>query len=317
MRLRVVFFGSAELSCASLRALKADPNCEVAAVVTQPDKPKGRHLQLQPSPVKIEALESGVPVLQPKRAREEAFINELRELKPDLFVVVAYGQILPQALLDVPRFGALNVHTSILPKYRGAAPIQWAVLNGDAETGVTIMKMDAGLDTGPVLSTARIPILPHDTSATMHDKLAVLGAELLLRTIPGFISGEIQPQAQTGESNYARKIEKEDGAIDWTRNSTEIFNQVRGLTPWPGAFTFFNQNGQPRMLKIWNVEPLDRQGAAGTILEAEKQRLVVACGQGSLLVKELQPEGKKRMTAAEFLAGNRLKTGEQFQSRRL
>src|ERR1039457_6929833 len=200
--LRIIFMGTAELSCASLAALAADEKFHVAAVITQPDRPKGRDLKPQPSPVKSLALKLGLPVLQPARARDEQFIGELRALKPDLIVVVAYGQILPQTILDLPKFGCLNVHTSLLPKYRGAAPIQWAIANGETETGVTVMKMDAGLDTGPIVSQRRTEILAEDDSATLHDRLAQLGAELLAQTIPDYVAGKIQlaPQPAAGAS---------------------------------------------------------------------------------------------------------------------
>src|SRR5579864_5786065 len=199
--LKIIFMGTAELSCASLEKLAHSPQVELAAVVTQPDKPQGRELKLQPPPVKILAQKFNFPVLQPSKARDEGFISQLRALQPDLMVVVAYGHILPPAILDLPRFGCLNVHTSLLPKYRGAAPIQWAIANGEAETGVTIMKMDAGLDTGPVLSLSRTAILPEDDSQILHDRLAQLGAQLLVETIPGYVAGKVRPQPQPAEGS--------------------------------------------------------------------------------------------------------------------
>lgn len=212
--LRVIFMGSAELSCASLRALMDSPDILVAAFVTQPDRPKGRDLKLRPSPVKELALRANLPVLQPARARDEAFVAELRALQPDLIAVAAYGQILPPGILELPRFGCLNVHTSLLPRWRGAAPIQWAILNGDARTGVTIMKMDAGLDTGAILAQEETDIGPRDNSQTLHDRLAEMGAKLLLRTIPGCVARTIQPRPQPAEGvTYAAKLRKEDGRI--------------------------------------------------------------------------------------------------------
>jgi methionyl-tRNA formyltransferase len=238
--LRIIFMGTAELSCASLETRAGDKAFSVAAVVTQPDKPKGRDLKLQPSPVKSLALKLNLPVLQPFRARDEQFIAELRVLKPDLIVVVAYGHILPQTILDLPKFGCLNVHTSLLPKYRGAAPIQRAIANGETDTGVTVMKMDAGLDTGPIVSQRRAPILPEDNSATLHNRLARLGAELLAQTIPDFVAGKIQPQPQIAEGvSHAPKIKKEDARIDWNLPAKTIWNRLRAFTPWPGAFTFW------------------------------------------------------------------------------
>ena len=311
--LRIIFMGTAELSCASLGKIAADNNYHVAAVVTQPDKPKGRELKLQPSPVKVLAENLKLPVLQPERARAEPFISELRELKPDLIAVVAYGQILPPAILDLPAFGCLNVHTSLLPKYRGAAPIQWAIADGEAETGVTIMKMDAGLDTGPVLSTRRTPILPADDSQTLHDRLARLGADLLVETIPDYVSGKILPQPQpSAGSSYAAKIKKEDGRIDWSQPAQKIWNRLRAFTPWPGGFTFLPGETKPQLLKIWKVEILGKSGGAGEILSADKNGIVVACGQDSLRILELQREGGKRLTAEQFLSGLPLGAGAKF-----
>ena len=305
--------GTAELSCASLEKLARDKSYSVVAVVTQPEKPKGRELKLTPSPVKVLAEKLNVPVLQPPRARDEKFIGELLELNPDLIVVVAYGQILPPAILELPRFGCLNVHTSLLPKYRGAAPIQWAIASGDAETGVTIMKMDAGLDTGPVLSTRRTPILPADDSQLLHDRLAQLGAELLVETIPDYVAGKIQAQPQTLEgSSYAAKIKKEDGKIDWHQPATQIWNRLRAFTPWPGAFTFLQAEPKPQLLKIWKAEVVENHGPTGTVLTADKNGIVVGCGKDALRILELQREGGRRLTAEQFLAGFPLKAGAGF-----
>ena len=230
--------------------------------------------------------------------------------------MVAYGQILPQTILELPRFGCLNVHTSLLPKYRGAAPIQWAIANGDAETGVTIMRMDAGLDTGPMLATRRTPILPRDDSQILHDRLARLGAELLAETIPAYVAGEITPQPQPqplADATYAAKIKKEDGRIDWHRPAVQIWNRLRAFIPWPGAFTFLKAEPRPHLLKIWEAEVADKSGAAGTILSADKTGIAIGCGHGALRVLELQREGGRRLTAEQFLAGHPLKAGDQFE----
>jgi methionyl-tRNA formyltransferase len=310
-RPRIIFMGTADLACASLEALCREKSFEILAVVSQPDKPRGRELKLQPTPVKALALSEGLPVLQPERARNEAFIAQLNTLQPDLVVVAAYGQILPQALLDVPRFGCLNVHTSLLPKYRGAAPIQWAILNGDAETGVTIMKMDAGLDTGPILAQTVTAIAPTDDAQTLHDRLARLGGELLVKTIPEYVGGKITPRPQPAEGvSHARKITKEDGQMDWSQPARVLWNRVRGFTPWPGAFTPVPGADKPRLLKIWlaEVEP-NLSGSPGTILRADKDGIVIACGEQSLRIRELQPESSRRMTAREFLAGHPLGIG--------
>jgi methionyl-tRNA formyltransferase len=312
MPLRIVFFGTAELACASLRALAADPEFKVVGVVTQPDKPRGRDMRLQPSAVKAAAVELGIAVLQPKRAQEEGFIQEIRELAPDLNVVVAYGQILPQALLDVPKHGSVNVHTSLLPRHRGAAPIQWAILEGDAETGVTIMKMDAGLDTGPILTERRTTIEEKDTGESLHDRLAMMGAELLVETIPDWVNGKIVPRAQAEGATYARKIEKADGLIDWTEPAAQISRKVRAFTPWPGAYTFLEMNGQRRMIKILSGSVTDIAGGAGTVLSTSKDGIVVGAGEGSYCISALQPEGRKRMAAHEFLTGNPIPQGHVF-----
>ncbi len=315
MLLRVIFMGTAELSCASLEKIFADKKFQVVAVVTQPDKPKGRELKLTPSPVKVLAEKLNLPVLQPLKARDENFINELRGLKPDLMVVVAYGQILPQSILDLPLYGCLNVHTSLLPKYRGAAPIQWAIADGEPETGVTIMKMDAGLDTGPILSMRRTQILPTDDSQVLHDRLALLGAELLTETIPDYVAAKILPQPQPAiGSTYATKIKKEDGKIDWNQSAEQISNRLRAFTPWPGAFTFLQAEAKPQLLKIWKAEVVERSGVAGEILAADKTGIVVGCGQKALRILELQREGGKRMGAEQFLVGHPLQPGQKFVS---
>ena len=324
--LRIIFMGTAQLSCASLEKLCADKNFSVLAVVTQPDKPKGRDLKLTPSPVKVLAEKLNLPVLQPLKARDENFIAQLRALSPDLMVVVAYGQILPPAMLDLPPHGCLNVHTSLLPKYRGAAPIQWAIADGNAETGVTIMQMDAGLDTGPILSVRATPILPTDDSQVLHDRLAQLGAELLVETIPGYIAGKIQPQPQPAEgSTYAAKIKKEDGQVDWNSPAEKIWHRLRAFTPWPGAFTRWSSSfslpsspdtlkrePQPLLVKILKAEVVEASGAAGEILTADKNGIVVGCGKNALRILELQREGGKRLPAAQFLAGHPLAPGQLF-----
>lgn len=313
MLVRIVFFGTAELACASLKSLRTGSDFQIVAVVTQPDKPKGRDLKVQPSPVKMVAQEFQLPLLQPLKARDPAFIEEVRALQPDLFVVAAYGQILSQTLLDIPKYGALNVHTSLLPRHRGAAPIQWAILSADEETGVTIMKMDAGLDTGPIVAQERTPILSQDNSQTLHDRLASMGADLLVRTIPAFLSGEVQPQPQPAEgSSYARKISKEDGLLDWKQPAAVLWNKVRAFTPWPGAFTFQTSHSQQRLLKIWAAAPVESSGTPGQVLQADKTGIVVACGCGALRIETLQREGGKRVSAAQFLAGQPIQPGEMF-----
>jgi methionyl-tRNA formyltransferase len=314
IQLRIVFMGTPPLAATVLEALLAEKTFEVIAVITQPDQPKGRELKLQPSAVKELALKTNLSVLQPERARDETFIAQVRELTPDIIVVAAYGQILPQSLLDIPRFGCLNVHTSLLPKYRGAAPIQWAIINGDQETGVTIMKMDAGLDTGAMVSEEQTPILPEDDSQTLYDRLARLGGTLLARTIPDYVAGKIMPRPQPADGvSYARKIKKEDGRLDWSQPALVLWNRVRGLTPWPGTFTSFQNAGATGLIKIWRAEHLETvSGAPGEILSADRHGIVVACGVGALRILELQREGGKRLGAQQFLAGHPLRAGDRF-----
>ncbi len=316
--IRFVFMGTAELACASLAALAQNPEFEILAVVSQPDRPKGRDLKLQPSAVKKLALEKHLPVLQPERAKNESFIQQLRDLRPDLIVVAAYGQILPQTILDLPQFGCLNVHTSLLPKFRGAAPIQWAILSGENETGVTIMKMDAGLDTGDILTQIKTPITGEDNSQTLHDRLATLGAELLVKTIPDYVDGKIVPQKQSMEgASYARKIEKADGQLDWSQPAATLWNRIRAFTPWPGAFTFQKNESGPRLLKIWRVQVEENlSGAPGEILQADKNGIIVACGKHALRILNLQREGGRQMTAQEFVIGNLIHAGDQWVSKK-
>jgi methionyl-tRNA formyltransferase len=311
--IRIIFMGSAQLSCPSLGAMLKLPGAEVVAVVTQPDRPKGRHLKPGPSPVKEVALQAGIRVLQPERARDKSFIQQLSELSPDLIVVAAYGQILPPAILEMPRFGCINVHTSLLPKYRGAAPIQWALLNGESETGITIMKMDAGLDTGDILTQQTTPILPDDTSQVLHERLAHIGASLLAATIPAYIAGEITPRPQPAEGVvYAPKIKKQDGQIDWSQPATDLWNRVRAFTPWPGAYTWFDEAGSRLRLKLLKVEPDAAQGSPGQVLVAAKNTLLVACGQGALRISSLQLEGARPLETQQFLAGHPIKSGYIF-----
>lgn len=302
--------GTPELARTSLQALVHSPQFKLVAVVTQPDRPKGRDLKLQASPVKELALQADLPVLQPERARSDAFVEELRALQPELIAVAAYGQILPKAILELPRYGCLNVHTSLLPRYRGAAPIQWAILNGDAETGVTIMKMEVTLDTGDILTQATTPIRPEDDAQTLHDRLATMGAELLAQTIPDHAAGKITARPQPAEGvTYARKIEKQDGLIDWTQPARVVWNRVRGLVPWPGAFTYLPAQPQPHLLKIWRAEVVEASGQPGEVLQADKHGVVVACGQQALRILLLQREGGRRLDAAAFLAGHPLCPG--------
>lgn len=302
---RIVFMGTAELAATVLSAVAARPAGPLVAVVSQPDRPKGRDLVMQSTPVKMEAERLGLVVLQPEKARDPAFVEELRQLQPDLILVAAYGQILPRILLELPRWGCLNVHTSLLPQYRGAAPIQWALANAETETGVTIMRMDIGLDTGPILAARTTEIRDDDTGQTLHDRLARIGAELLVETIPGYLAGTIVPQAQENAlATVARKITKEDGRMDWTQPAEVLWRRLRAFTPWPGAFAFLPAEPKPRMIKVLSAEPVNGTGMPGEVLQADKGGIVVSCGVGALRITALQPEGGRRLTAGEFLAGH-------------
>ena len=301
--------GTAELACASLTALHQWDGAEVVAVVTQPDRPRGRKLQPQPSFVKKCAEDLGLSVQQPETLRYEAALESLAKLKPDLIIVTAFGQILPATVLELAPRGCLNVHTSLLPRHRGAAPIQWAILEGDRETGVTIMQMDEGLDTGPIVAMKRTSIDPSDNAQTLHDRLAAMGAKLLVGSLPGYLSGEIQPCPQPNEgATYARKIKKADGRIDWGEPATALLRRIRAFTPWPGAFTEMPTTELPR-LKIWEAELAEGGGQNGHVIAADESGIVVACGEQSLRLKIVQREGGQQMAAAEFLRGCPLEAG--------
>jgi methionyl-tRNA formyltransferase len=306
--LRIVFMGTPEFACPTLQML-LDRGEEVVAVVTQPDRPKGRGQQLQPPPVKELALRHQIPVLQPLKVRLPQSVAEIRALAPDLIVVVAFGQILPKDLLEIPPKGCINVHASLLPRYRGAAPLNWCIINGEAETGVTTMLMDVGLDTGDMLVKRAIPIGPDEDAQSLHDRLARLGAETMAETLDLLATDALVPEKQDdSRSCYAPLLKKELGRIDWTRDAATIKNLVRGVTPWPGAYTYLDG----RVLKVLRVRTGDGSGAPGTVLVAGKAGLEVACGSGSLFIDELQPEGKKRLGVADFLAGYRLQAGCVF-----
>ena len=307
--------GTAELACPSLQALAANDHYQVVQVVTQPDRPQGRDLKLRPPPIKLIALDLGLEVFQPEKVRRDEALQTMASKQPDLIVIAAYGQILPQTLLDLPRWGCLNVHASLLPKHRGAAPIQWAILNEDPETGVTIMRVDAGLDTGDILTMEKTAILDSDNAQTLHDRLALMGSRLLLQTIPDYISGVIQPHPQpANQSSYARKITKQDGLIDWKLSAHELWNRIRAFAPWPGAFSFID-GLTPSMLKIWEAIPVDAPTRPpGEILSADGSGILVACGQQALKLLTIQREGKRRMSSAQFMAGNHLAPGQRLTS---
>ena len=306
MRPRIVFMGTPEFAVPSLEACLEVG--EVVAVVTQPDRPKGRGQELSAPPVKAVAQARSLPVLQPARIRGTAFHEEIRALRPDVGVVAAYGKILPQELLDVPAHGCVNVHASLLPRFRGAAPIQWAIASGDEVTGVCLMKMDAGLDTGPVIDRRQWPIRPDDTAATLHDALSRLGAALIRESLPRYLNGELRPVPQPPEGVApAPLIKKVDGRLDFSRKAAELERRARALHPWPGTFTELGG----RVLKVTRARVGGGHGAPGEVLEAGAEGIEVACGEGSLWLLEVQPEGKRAMGAREFLSGHPLRKGSR------
>jgi methionyl-tRNA formyltransferase len=306
--LRVVFMGTPEFACPTLQKL-IDRGEQIVAVVTQPDRPKGRGQRLMPTPVKELALRYAIPVHQPHKVRDPDVVELLRKLAPDVIVVVAFGQILPKTLLEIPPLGCINVHASLLPRYRGAAPLNWCIINGETETGVTTMLMDVGLDTGPMLLKVSTPLDENEDIVSLHDRMSVMGAELLSKTLDGLVSGSIVPEKQDdSRSCYAPMLKKEDGRINWDRDACGIHNQVRGLAAWPGAFSFLD--GQ--VVKIYRSMITEGSGLPGTVLRADKHGIEVACLKGSLIIEELQLAGKKRLEAASFLAGYAIAAGKMF-----
>jgi methionyl-tRNA formyltransferase len=304
----IVFFGTPAFAVPSLSALLKSGET-VSLVVTQSDKAKGRGHALAAPPVKTAALEEGLPVLQPLRMKDRSFLDTLASLKPECIAVVAYGKILPKEILEMPRLGCINVHASLLPKYRGAAPISWAIIGGEEKTGVTTMHMDEGLDTGPVLLAREVTIGREDTAGSLGVTLSELGAALLVETIRRVRDGSLIPHAQSGEATFAPPLKKEDGLIDWERSAAEISNFVRGMNPWPVAHCRLGEE----TLRILKAVPLPGVGRPGVIEQADVRDLVVGTGDGLLSIIELQPPGKRPMSAAAFLQGRRLLKGHTLR----
>ena len=305
--MRVVFMGTPDFSVPTLEKI-IEAGHEVIGVVTQPDKAKGRGKKVLFPPVKETALAHDLPVYQPRRARDPEFIEEMKALNPDVMVVVAFGQILPKAILDIPKYGCINVHASLLPKYRGAAPIQWAVIRGEKVSGVTTMQMDVGLDTGDMLLKKEVLLDEEETGGSLHDKLSTLGGNLLIETLEKIEAGDIHPEkqddSQAGE--YARMLDKNLGRIDFSMPAVEIERLIRGLNPWPSAFTSYNG----KTMKLWKAKADNcGQGVPGQVIHVDKNSFTVQTGQGTLQILELQMEGKKRMDAGAFLRGCPLETG--------
>lgn len=306
--MKVAFAGTPEFAASALEAILA-AGFEVPLVLTQPDRPAGRGMQLQPSPVKQVALAAGIPVHQPEKLRTPEQQAPLAAACCDVLVVAAYGIILPQAVLDLPRYGCLNIHASLLPRWRGAAPIHRAIEAGDAETGITIMQMDAGLDTGPMLLKRVEPIQPDDTTGSLHDRLAWIGAELIVEALEALPAGKLKATPQPAEGvTYAAKIGKAEAAVDWTRPAIEIERAVRAFNPFPGAIATLD--GTP--VKLWRARAIDATGTPGEVLLAEGAGVIVACGEGALCVTELQKPGARRMPAADFLRGMPIAAGSRF-----
>lgn len=309
---RIVFMGTPDFAVPSLEGLLAD-GYDVVGVVSQPDRPKGRKRVLAPTPVKAAALAHGIPVFQPERLRRPEAVEEVAALRPDLIVTAAYGQILPKAVLELPRYGCINVHGSLLPRYRGGAPIQHAILNGERTTGVTIMYMAEGLDTGDMISRVEVPIGDDDTAGSLFDKLSAEGSALLRKTLPELLAGRITAVPQNHEdATYAPNIGREDERIDWSRPALAIFNQVRGLNPWPVAFTLWNGE----VFKVWACRKPEGTGGGaasgrtpGTVLRSDNNGIEVAAGDGSIWLTEVQPAGKKAMDAATFNRGSGIPAG--------
>ena len=308
--MRLVFLGTPSFAVPALERM-VEAGHRVLAVYTQPDRPQGREQQLTPSAVKQAAQRLRLDVRQPERVRRPEVVEELRQLGPDAMVIVAYGQIIPQSVIDIPRLGIINVHASLLPKYRGAAPIQWAVARGEAVTGVTTMRIDAGLDTGDILLARETSIGPDETAVELSARLSVMGADLLIETLEGLRAGTIVPQKQDGAlATHAPILRKEDGLIDWMRTTREVYNRVRGFVPWPGAYTWF----RGRRLHVWRARlagdsPAGEPGA----LVLDGRRLLVCCGEaGCLQLLEVQLEGRNKIGADAFMNGQHLRAGERL-----
>lgn len=320
--MRIVFMGTPDFAVSTLETL-IESRHEVVGVVTQPDKPKGRSKKLMPSPVKEAAVAKEIPIFQPERARDPEFVDKLKEISPDVIIVVAYGQILPKEILSLPRFGCINVHASLLPKLRGAAPIQWSVINGDTESGITIMQMDEGLDTGDILLVKKVMISEKETGGSLFDKLSGYGGQMVLDVLELAKKGELKPVPQGDGSTYAKMLTKEMGRIDFSKTAVELERLIRGLNPWPGAFCYLGG----KIIKIWDADVLEENEASGLgesdksftpgeVVLVSKNDFTVATGDGFLVIKSIQPEGKKRMDTGAFLRGFALETGMIFTRER-
>jgi methionyl-tRNA formyltransferase len=306
---RILFWGTPQFAVAALRAI-ADEGHDVVGVVTQPDRPAGRGRELAQSPVKREALEMGIPVLQPERARGDEFLAQMRALDPEISVVVAYGQILKPEVLELPPLGSINIHASLLPELRGAAPIQWAVARGYQSTGVTIMRMEAGLDSGPMIVRAEEPILADDSAGELSERLSAVGAEAVVEALLLLESGQATEEVQDhSRATYAPKIERETARIDWTLPAEQVSLHIRGMDDVPGAWTPHGKRGP---VKLFRPRVSGGDGEPGTVLDAGAEGVMVACGQGAVLIREVQPPGKRRMAATEWVRGRGVAVDDRF-----
>ena len=303
--MRVVFIGTGEIGVPTLHALLGSEEHQLAAVVTQPDKPVGREQRIEPSPIKKALAGTKIPILQPARIKDRQSIEEISARSPQAIIVMAYGQILPRGILETPRVACLNLHASLLPRHRGAAPIQAAIASGDPETGITVMYMDEGLDTGDILLQRKIDILPTETGGSLHDRLGQIAPDALLESLQ-LLAKEIAPRIPQNNAlaTYAPKLNRNDGKIDWSQPADILERKIRAFNPWPGAFTTVTaKSGKPRNLKIFSASIVDLVGEPGEILQTGKRGLVIAASDRALSLEEVQPEGKRRMTSAEFLHG--------------
>ncbi len=307
--MKIVFFGTPVFSVSTLQALQNSGH-EICAVVTQPDRQSGRGRRLVSCAVKVEAEKIGLKVLQPQRARDPEFFEELKQLDPYFIVVVAYGQLLPPEIIHFPKGGCVNIHASLLPKYRGASPINRVIIDGEEKTGITTMMMDEGMDTGPVLLQTEIDIMPDDTAGSLSEKLKGLGAELLINTLEGIENGTVKPVPQAGNPSYAPIMKKSDGLIDWSKPARDICNLIRGMNPWPGAYSYV---GNERY-KILRAEILNENAEAGVIDKLTKDELLVGTGSGKVSILDIQPSGKPVMPVKAFLQGRKLKERMRFNS---
>jgi methionyl-tRNA formyltransferase len=312
MALRMVFCGTPEFALPTFRHLVAQPDFQIESVVTQPDRPRGRGGEVTRPVIKEAALEAGIGVYQPERIKSDSARDFFQRLAPDVVVIIAYGQIIPQHLIDIPRLGWINLHASLLPKYRGAAPIQWAIVNGETRTGVTTMRIDAGLDTGPILLQRETLIARDETAPQLSAALAELGAPLVAETVRGLAAGTLAPKPQDhSKATLARPLKKEDGLINWSFPAPMIYSRVRGLDPWPGTYTDF----RGVKCRIWGkpILPVSAGGIPGILLPTREDGLLVICGEGTVFrVEYVQREGRKRVTDREFMNGARVEPGERF-----